>query len=94
MALGGVRIMVPRAEAASASAILADQERGVFEACLPAEDLAAAALRCPACGSSDVATGRFGSLLPLLGLLAFFGAIFPVRLDRRRCRRCGHAWLY
>jgi len=94
VALGGVRIMTIFESAHEAREILAAHDRGEYESCLPEEELQAAALHCPNCDSTDIETRLFGSQIALLAILAFFGAIFPVRRDRRHCRNCGHEWLY
>jgi hypothetical protein len=93
-ALGGVRIMTDAANASEAKAILTAHDRGEYESCLSEEDLQAATLHCPKCDSTDVETLSFGSGIPLLAVLAFFGAIFPVRLDRHHCQHCGNNWRY
>ena len=93
-ALGGVRIMTAAANASEAQAILAAHDRGEYESCLAEEDLRAAALHCPQCDSTDIETLAFGSGIPLLAVLAFFGAIFPVRRDRHHCRNCSNDWRY
>ncbi|MBS0432212.1 MAG: hypothetical protein JSS21_07375 [Proteobacteria bacterium] len=94
IALGGARIIVLAMEMQAARTILAAHDHGEYESCLSEEDLAAARLHCPACGSTDIKTGRFSSQIPLLSVMAFFGAIFPVRLDRHRCMHCGCDWRY
>jgi DNA-directed RNA polymerase subunit M/transcription elongation factor TFIIS len=86
-AIGGIRLMVPEAQADEARELLGGDH---------ASDLAHAtgttpepALRCPKCSSADVyfETGRRRTAAFML--LMFLPWIWP---DRNRCRGCGHAW--
>ncbi len=76
LAIGGVRIAVAEEEAADARAIL----------CLPV--LEPGILRCPYCGSADVAVR---TLSPAAGILLATGVPLPLSQQVADCRRCGKA---
>ena len=80
VALGGLKLMVPDAEAEAAKALLA----------APADIAGEPIDLCPECGSEDV----FRQPSRPLGLLGFLMAGIPILVPtrKRRCRTCDTAW--
>jgi DNA-directed RNA polymerase subunit M/transcription elongation factor TFIIS len=86
-AIGGIRLMVPEAQADEARHLLGgDHSSELASATGTVPD---PVLRCPKCGSMDAyfeAGRRRTAALMMLMLMPW---LWP---DRNRCRNCGHAW--
>lgn len=80
-AAGGIRLMVPEDEIASARLLLEERDDALMEGGVEA---------CPACGSGDI----FRPSSFIIGIAAFFFAGVPllVRHRQRYCRQCRYRW--
>lgn len=94
MAIGGVKLMVPRGQASEGRMLLRDVAAGAFlhdaETQMPApagED--AAIERCPACGGEDVFRPR-SFISALIGSMLMAPILWSTR--RRVCRQCRNEW--
>jgi len=93
LALGGVRVMVPRDMVEEARQIESSCRSGEYRAVLASElgDLDDA--ECPRCGSAQFTRRRPVVLLVLLFASYFcVEMIFPVRASAHRCGSCGTRW--
>jgi hypothetical protein len=93
LALGGVKVQVPRSATEKASDVERRCRAGQYRAELAAElgDLDDA--RCPDCGSNRIESRRFWfAILLLLLSYAIAQVIFPLGRRVHRCAACGTGW--
>ena len=92
-AIGGVKLLVPRAERDAALRILEGVKSGEYDGLLDGYQPVFDAGPCGRCGSSDPAPAfSLGTWLLLVGLFLMLGVTFPAHRARNRCRACGHTW--
>lgn len=89
-AFGGVKVMVPAAQAERARAILASADLEVGDEVVPEDEIVDFTNpHCPRCHSRRLRTRATWSQ-PTNGLVRFFALFGSTRVSR--CRDCGHAW--
>lgn len=89
-AFGGVKVMVPAAQAERARAILASADLEVGDEVVPEDEIVDFTNpHCPRCHSRRLRT-RATWRQPTNGLVRSFALFGSTRVSR--CRDCGHAW--
>jgi hypothetical protein len=93
LALGGVKVQVPRSEWENAVAVERRCRAGEYRAELAAEFGETDGAHCSNCGLIDVSSRCSLPRLALLIALYFLaGAIFPLRSSVHQRRSCGTSW--
>lgn len=85
-AVGGIRLAVPQSQLEDATALLAQVAQG--ERQLDEEE---PVVRCPRCGSDDVAVSKSSWQLAFASLM-FLNIPLPFTRTVMKCARCGNRW--
>lgn len=90
VAVGGVKVMVPKPEVDAAREILESDQSSELDAVLGAGNESERTEQCPRCGSSESKTYKLAR--PAAAAAILTGLPFVLWGERNQCRKCGRIW--